>query len=147
MELRSFRSPSMTLFGTALKVADLDEPSGQRRQAARRILCHCLNGDFGCRRNGRTEHGVSMDCNFIPEVVHTHAGKTNSAQFCVRHMCGTQTGMFRNAYPRLKNRSARCRGRNVFFFVSGGVDSTVAYTLCLRALGRNVCMASMWIPV
>ena len=25
--------------------------------------------------------------------------------------------------------------RNVFFFVSGGVDSTVAYTLCLRALG------------
>ncbi len=27
------------------------------------------------------------------------------------------------------------RDRNVFFFVSGGVDSTVAYTLCLRALG------------
>jgi GMP synthase (glutamine-hydrolysing) len=25
--------------------------------------------------------------------------------------------------------------RNVFFFVSGGVDSTVAYTLCLKALG------------
>ena len=25
--------------------------------------------------------------------------------------------------------------RNVFFFVSGGVDSTVAYTLCLQALG------------
>ncbi len=28
-------------------------------------------------------------------------------------------------------------GRNVFFFVSGGVDSTVAYTLCLRALGPS----------
>jgi GMP synthase (glutamine-hydrolysing) len=27
--------------------------------------------------------------------------------------------------------------RNVFFFVSGGVDSTVAYTLCLRALGED----------
>ena len=27
--------------------------------------------------------------------------------------------------------------RNVFFFVSGGVDSTVAYTLCLRALGPD----------
>ena len=26
-------------------------------------------------------------------------------------------------------------GRSVFFFVSGGVDSTVAYTLCLKALG------------
>src|SRR5262249_4953986 len=25
--------------------------------------------------------------------------------------------------------------RNVFFFVSGGVDSTVAYTICLQALG------------
>ena len=28
-------------------------------------------------------------------------------------------------------------GRSVFFFVSGGVDSTVAYTLCLRALGPD----------
>ena len=28
-------------------------------------------------------------------------------------------------------------GRNVFFFVSGGVDSTVAYTLCLKALGAD----------
>src|ERR1019366_7159473 len=27
--------------------------------------------------------------------------------------------------------------RNVFFFVSGGVDSTVAFTLCLRALGTG----------
>lgn len=27
--------------------------------------------------------------------------------------------------------------RNVFFFVSGGVDSTVAYTLCMRALGDD----------
>jgi GMP synthase (glutamine-hydrolysing) len=27
--------------------------------------------------------------------------------------------------------------RNVFFFVSGGVDSTVAFTLCLRALGPD----------
>jgi GMP synthase (glutamine-hydrolysing) len=32
---------------------------------------------------------------------------------------------------------AIARDRNVFFFVSGGVDSTVAYTLCLRALGPN----------
>jgi GMP synthase (glutamine-hydrolysing) len=30
---------------------------------------------------------------------------------------------------------AVAQDRNVFFFVSGGVDSTVAYTLCLRALG------------
>jgi GMP synthase (glutamine-hydrolysing) len=30
---------------------------------------------------------------------------------------------------------AVAKDRNIFFFVSGGVDSTVAYTLCLRALG------------
>src|SRR5436305_6591754 len=29
----------------------------------------------------------------------------------------------------------RVGNRNVFLFVSGGVDSTVAFTLCLRALG------------
>ena len=28
-------------------------------------------------------------------------------------------------------------GRNVFFFVSGGVDSTVAFALCPRALGAE----------
>ncbi len=31
----------------------------------------------------------------------------------------------------------RVSNRNVFFFVSGGVDSTVAYTLSLRALGPD----------
>ncbi len=31
----------------------------------------------------------------------------------------------------------RVGDRNVFFFVSGGVDSTVAFTLCLRALGPS----------
>src|SRR5262249_5424679 len=30
---------------------------------------------------------------------------------------------------------ATARDSNIFFFVSGGVDSTVAYTLCLKALG------------
>ena len=30
---------------------------------------------------------------------------------------------------------ARAGDRNVFFFVSGGVDSTVAFTLCLRGAG------------
>ncbi len=35
-------------------------------------------------------------------------------------------------------RSARPPGeRKIFFFVSGGVDSTVAFTLCLQALGTD----------
>src|SRR6202789_3547585 len=37
--------------------------------------------------------------------------------------------------PIEKEIRAIAADRNVFFFVSGGVDSTVAYTLCLRALG------------
>ena len=44
--------------------------------------------------------------------------------------------MFRNACRLVEEQIRRTVGdRNVFFFVSGGVDSTVAYTLCLRALG------------
>jgi GMP synthase (glutamine-hydrolysing) len=39
---------------------------------------------------------------------------------------------------RIENEIRRAAaGRNVFFFVSGGVDSTVAFTLCLRALGEE----------
>ena len=42
----------------------------------------------------------------------------------------------RRAGPRRRRQiRAVAQDRNVFFFVSGGVDSTVAYTLCLRALG------------
>ncbi len=44
--------------------------------------------------------------------------------------------MFRVECPLIEDQiRATARDRNVFFFVSGGVDSTVAYTLCLRALG------------
>ncbi|HWB97930.1 MAG TPA: hypothetical protein VG672_14545, partial [Bryobacteraceae bacterium] len=40
--------------------------------------------------------------------------------------------------PAIEEEIRQCVGdRNVFFFVSGGVDSTVAYTLCLRALGPD----------
>ena len=40
--------------------------------------------------------------------------------------------LFRSVEAQIR---AIAGNRNVFFFVSGGVDSTVAYTLCLRALG------------
>ena len=44
----------------------------------------------------------------------------------------------RNRVPLIEEDIRRTVGdRNVFFFVSGGVDSTVAFTLCLRALGQN----------
>ena len=73
---------------------------------------------------------------FHPEVVHTTRGREMLENFLFG-VCGCE----RNWDPRhrvamLEEQIRECVGdRNVFFFVSGGVDSTVAYTLCLRALG------------
>jgi GMP synthase (glutamine-hydrolysing) len=73
---------------------------------------------------------------FHPEVVHTPQGKEILSNFvfgvarCVKDW---------DPKDRIGPLEAEIRavagGRHVFFFVSGGVDSTVAYTLCLRALG------------
>ena len=73
---------------------------------------------------------------FHPEVVHTPCGMGLLANF-VFDVCGCvkdwdPAGQVRSLEERIRRIAA---GRNVFFFVSGGVDSTVAYTLCLRALG------------
>ena len=44
----------------------------------------------------------------------------------------------RHRVPLVEERIREVVGdRNVFFFVSGGVDSTVAFTLCLQALGKD----------
>src|SRR6202030_555998 len=65
-----------------------------------------------------------------------HAG-TRILQNFVFDVCGaTKDWDVSQRIPLIEEltRSA-AKNRNVFFFVSGGVDSTVAYTLCLRALG------------
>lgn len=73
---------------------------------------------------------------FHPEVVHTHAGKRILENF-VFGICGaTRDWDISQRVPLVEEQIRAVAGdRNVFFFVSGGVDSTVAYTLCLRALG------------
>ncbi|MCX7602925.1 MAG: glutamine-hydrolyzing GMP synthase [Bryobacteraceae bacterium] len=73
---------------------------------------------------------------FHPEVVHTANGKRILANFLFR-ICGCQPDWSpREQSARIQEEIRRVAGtRNVFFFVSGGVDSTVAFTLCLRALG------------
>ena len=73
---------------------------------------------------------------FHPEVVHTHAGKNILRNF-VFGICGAKPDWdVSQRVPAIEEQIQRIAGdRNVFFFVSGGVDSTVAYTLCLRALG------------
>ncbi len=75
---------------------------------------------------------------FHPEVVHTPQGNQILSNF-VFGVCGCKKDW--NPKDRIGPLEDEIRAvaadRNVFFFVSGGVDSTVAYTLCLRALGPD----------
>lgn len=75
---------------------------------------------------------------FHPEVVHTTEGKQILSRFLF-DVCGCVKDWDpRNRVPLIEEDIRRTVGeRNVFFFVSGGVDSTVAFTLCLRALGEG----------
>jgi GMP synthase (glutamine-hydrolysing) len=75
---------------------------------------------------------------FHPEVVHTQAGRRILENF-VFGICAAQNDWNVSQRVPLVEEQIRetVRDRNVFFFVSGGVDSTVAYTLCLRALGAE----------
>ncbi len=79
-----------------------------------------------------------MAVQFHPEVVHTTHGAKILSNF-VFDVCGCTRDW--DPKDRIRPLEAEIRAvaadRNVFFFVSGGVDSTVAYTLCLRALGPD----------
>jgi GMP synthase (glutamine-hydrolysing) len=73
---------------------------------------------------------------FHPEVAHTPCGLTILKNFLF-DACGCEkdwdpAGQVQSVEDHIR---AVAGDRNVFFFVSGGVDSTVAYTLCLKALG------------
>ncbi|HXA52282.1 MAG TPA: glutamine-hydrolyzing GMP synthase [Candidatus Acidoferrum sp.] len=72
------------------------------------------------------------------EVVHTPLGTRYLSNF-VFDVCGcTKDWDPRNRLPVLEQEIRECVGdRKVFFFVSGGVDSTVAFALCTRALGAE----------
>lgn len=73
---------------------------------------------------------------FHPEVVHTHAGKRILENFVFGICEARKDWDISQRVPLVEEQVRIAAGdRNVFFFVSGGVDSTVAYTLCLRALG------------
>jgi len=75
---------------------------------------------------------------FHPEVVHTTEGKNILSRYLFE-VCGCVKDWDpRNRVPLIEEDIRRVVGdRNVFFFVSGGVDSTVAFTLCLRVLGED----------
>jgi GMP synthase (glutamine-hydrolysing) len=75
---------------------------------------------------------------FHPEVVHTPSGSQILRNFvfgvCQCAPDWDPAGQIQSIEDQIR---ATAAGRNVFFFVSGGVDSTVAYTLCLKALGSE----------
>jgi GMP synthase (glutamine-hydrolysing) len=73
---------------------------------------------------------------FHPEVVHTSHGVEILSNFLFR-ICGCEKDWDpKDRIGPIENQIRETAGdRSIFFFVSGGVDSTVAYTLCLRALG------------
>ena len=73
---------------------------------------------------------------FHPEVVHTKAGKRILENFVFNISGASLDWNVSQRVPIVEEQiKSVVQDRNVFFFVSGGVDSTVAYTLCLRALG------------
>ena len=75
---------------------------------------------------------------FHPEVAHTAYGGRILQNF-VFDICDCERDWDASRrIPLIEDQiRARAGNRNVFFFVSGGVDSTVAFTLCLRALGAG----------
>jgi GMP synthase (glutamine-hydrolysing) len=75
---------------------------------------------------------------FHPEVVHTERGREYLANFVFR-VCGCREDWDPRGRAPMLEREIRdaVGGRSVFFFVSGGVDSSVAFALCTRALGES----------
>ena len=73
---------------------------------------------------------------FHPEVIHTPHGSAILENFVVR-VCGCQRDWRPEDRISALTREIRgkCHGRRVLFFLSGGVDSTVAYALTVKALG------------
>ncbi len=107
----------------------LDPPPGFRVLAS---TPECPVAAFG--DDARKLYGVQ----FHVEVTHTPRGQSVIANF-VHDICGC--GRSWSAGERVAVLEQQVRetagDRRVFFFVSGGVDSTVAFTLATRALGRE----------
>jgi GMP synthase (glutamine-hydrolysing) len=104
-------------------------PAGFRRLAHTDTCEFAAVGD-----TARRLYGVQ----FHPEVVHTENGMRILENFLFK-ICGcTPDWDPKHQIPAVEQHIRDVAGdRNVFFFVSGGVDSTVAYTLCLHALGKD----------
>lgn len=75
---------------------------------------------------------------FHPEVAHTQFGGALLKNFSRRICRVTETETIRDRVDRLLDEiRVQVGDRKVLFFVSGGVDSTVAFSLCAKALPRS----------
>ncbi len=75
---------------------------------------------------------------FHPEVVHTQGGMMILGNFLFAIAgCEQDWDPTRQLEELEDDLRSTARGRSVFFFTSGGVDSTVAFALCLKALGKE----------
>ncbi len=86
---------------------------------------------------GRRIYGVQ----FHPEVTHTEFGAVLLGNF-VRRVCGCAATWKPSSAETIEAIKADIRARvgaskKVLFFVSGGVDSSVAYKLCADGLGQD----------
>lgn len=75
---------------------------------------------------------------FHPEVAHTAFGRRMLENFSINICQIKHREHIKERVSRLlSDIRNRVGNRSVFFFVSGGVDSTVAFTLCAQALPRE----------
>ena len=74
---------------------------------------------------------------FHPEVTHTVRGMEILDNFTA--LCGAERNWTMERYTEetIERLQEQAQGRNVFLFVSGGVDSSVAFLLLNRALGAE----------
>ncbi|MEX2301569.1 MAG: glutamine-hydrolyzing GMP synthase [Bryobacterales bacterium] len=76
---------------------------------------------------------------FHPEVMHTAHGSEMLRNFLARVCgCGMDWHPENRVAQLVESIRKTTRQRRVLFFLSGGVDSTVAYALTVRALGRDL---------
>ena len=77
---------------------------------------------------------------FHPEVTHTINGRKIFHNFLqnICH-CKLEENIPSKIEQLKKDIESEARDKRIFFFVSGGVDSTVAFTLCTKALGEERC--------
>src|SRR6266446_5007525 len=83
------------------------------------------------------ERGI-FGLQFHPEVNYTDHGRAITENFLFKICHCERQWKPENLIDLLREKIiTMARGRNVLFFVSGGVDSTVAFTLCSDALGPD----------